>query len=384
MTKNIYLVADSYEPNSAFTNRFLAFARGYGELGIYVNVVFPFPGRKFNKVDILLENVRFIYLWDKLKTDNKYIRFVLTRFYLFKFILQLRKNDIVILYGMINFLWMFRLVKNVKLYHERTESPDVIGRDYSFTGDIKHKIYLSSCKKLDGLFVISPSLRNYFVKEVGMSEDKVHVINMIVDMSRFDNLNLKPKLNTITYCGTISEQKDGISYLIKSFAKVIEHYNNITLTIIGGFESKKTEQNVLQLIKNLNIESNIILLGPVSSEEMPFHLSAAKILALSRPNNKQAQYGFPTKLGEYLMTENPVVITQVGDFDKYLEDKKEVIFSKPDDIDDFADKLLWVLDNYKLASSIGKNGKVIAQNSFNYKIESQKVLQVIFGENFIN
>lgn len=384
MEKYIYILRDSFEPNSAAVNRFLAFARGYGEQGVKVKAVFVQPNKKFDMVDESYQNVEFIYLWEKLRINNRYLKFLITRFYLLLFILKLKKGDIVVLYGLIHYLWLFIFKKNINVYHEQTESPEVVGRSHSLIGDIKHNLYLKACKKLDGLFVISPSLNKYFVEEVGVNYKKVHTINMIVDLTRFKDLDFTTKSNTITYCGTISEQKDGISYLLKAFAVVSKKHEEITLTLIGPFENDITKNNVMELIKDLHIEKKVVFLGQVSAENMPRILSDAKILALSRPDNKQAQYGFPTKLGEYLMTTRPVVITRVGDFDKYLEDKKEVIFSKPDDIDDFADKLLWVLDNYKLASSIGKNGKVIAQNSFNYKIESQKVLQVIFGENFIN
>ena len=375
----MYIISDSFQPNSAAINRFLAFSRGYGELGVEVKVVFVAPSKDFNKVEEQFDNVEFTYLWEGLKTKNKYIKFLITRLNLILFFLKLRNNEVVIFYGMIHFLWFFRLKKNIKLYHERTESPEVVGRSHSFIGNIKHQLYLRACKKLDGLFVISPSLKDYFIEEVGVDKNRVHIINMIVDLTRFDNLDVNSKSNTIAYCGTISEYKDGISYLVKAFSIVTEKYEDITLTLIGGFENSKTEKTVLELMKDLNIENKVILLGTVTADKMPILLSNAKILVLSRPDNKQAKYGFPTKLGEYLMTGNPVVITRVGDFDKYLKDKEDVIFSKPDDVNDFADKLLWTLDNYHQAILIGLNGKQVATNSFNYKIESHKVLQVIFG-----
>lgn len=378
MNRKLYIVSDVFQANSASINRFLAFARGYSELGVNVKVVFTFPNKDFNKVEGHFDNVEFIYLWGSNKTKNKYLRFLTTRLYLILFFLKLKKNDVIILYGMIHFLWFFRLKKKIHLYHERTESPEVIGRSHSFIGNIKHKLYLKACKKTDGLFVISPSLKKYFIEDVGVNKGKVHTINMIVDLTRFDNLDVKTKSNTIAYCGTISEHKDGISYLLKAFKIVAERYEDITLTLIGGFENRKTEQNVLKLIADLNIENKVNLLGTVPADKIPMILSDAKVLVLSRPDNKQAQYGFPTKLGEYLMTGNPIVITRVGDFDKYLKDKEDVIFSKPDDVNDFADKLLWTLDNYQQAKMIGKNGKQVAIKSFNYKIESQKVLQIIF------
>ena len=53
---------------------------------------------------------------------------------------------------------------------------------------------------------------------------------------------------------------------------------------------------------------------------MPKYLCNAKLLALARPDSIQAQGGFPTKLGEYLATGRPVVVTKVGEIPDYLED----------------------------------------------------------------
>ena len=54
--------------------------------------------------------------------------------------------------------------------------------------------------------------------------------------------------------------------------------------------------------------------------EVPQLLMDSEVLALDRPNSIQAQCGFPTKLGEYLLTGNPVVVTKVGDIPLFLED----------------------------------------------------------------
>jgi glycosyltransferase involved in cell wall biosynthesis len=376
--KNLYIITDYYEPNTALINRFLAFAKGYGELGVNVQAVFVFPNKNFDKVVEKYENVNFIYLWEKYKIKNRYLKFLICCYYLLLFLLKLKKNDTIILYGLIHFLWVFRLKKSIQLYHERTESPDVVERQYGLIGNMKHKLYLNTCKKTEGLFVISPSLNEYFVREVGIPQNKVHIINMIVDLSRFDRINIYKKTNTIAYCGAISERKDGISYLLKAFAVVLKKHPNYKLNLIGKFANKEVKRDVYHLIKQLKIEKSITLTGEVSSEEMPILLSEAKILALSRPENKQAQYGFPTKLGEYLMTGNPVVITRVGDFDKYLTDKENVIFAKPNDEVDFANKLKWTIENYKQATEIGLKGKNVAKDSFNYKIECQKVIDVVF------
>lgn len=106
-------------------------------------------------------------------------------------------------------------------------------------------------------------------------------------------------------------------------------------------------------------------------------LKNAEVLALDRPDNLQAKYGFPTKLGEYLLTENPVVITSVGDIPKFLKDGVSALIAKPFDSEDFSSKLIWALNNREEAEIIGKNGKDIAVKSFNSFSETRKLVDFI-------
>ena len=161
---------------------------------------------------------------------------------------------------------------------------------------------------------------------------------------------------------------------LERISELSKQHPEMKLTLIGGFESAQTKDNVYKLIQTLSIKDNVIITGEVSSDEMPILLAESKLLVLSRPNSIQAQYGFPTKLGEYLMTKNPIVITDVGDFKMYLKDKHDIIYTIPDDAEDFAAKINWVLNNYSIALQIGANGKNVAMKSFNYKIEAQKLL----------
>ena len=112
---------------------------------------------------------------------------------------------------------------------------------------------------------------------------------------------------------------------------------------------------------------------------MPILLKSSKILALARPDNLQAKYGFATKIGEYLMTGRPAVLTRVGAVEDFLKDKHDCILAEPDNVDDFAEKLLWTIDNYEEAENIGKRGRETALGCFNSEIEAEKIYNRIFN-----
>jgi glycosyltransferase involved in cell wall biosynthesis len=154
--------------------------------------------------------------------------------------------------------------------------------------------------------------------------------------------------------------------LIKSFAQVVNRYPQIKLYIIGPVHKECDANENLRLIKDLNLSNSVILKGTVSFKEIPQILKNAKILALCRPDNLQAKHGFATKIGEYLLTENPVVLTAVGDFPLFFKDKENALLSEPDNPTAFAEKILWALDNPNEAAVVGKNGAKLSEKEFLY------------------
>jgi glycosyltransferase involved in cell wall biosynthesis len=119
----------------------------------------------------------------------------------------------------------------------------------------------------------------------------------------------------------------------------------------------------------------------VNRNELPAYLCSALLLVLSRPKNIQAEGGFPTKLGEYLATGRPVVVTKVGEIPEYLTDEVNAFLAEPDNADAFALRVLYALSNAELADKVGANGKKLAYSTFNYKVQSQNLISFISNLN---
>ena len=60
---NIYIVCNSYNPNTAPINRILSFVRGFSELGVEAEVVFLTPNSVRSKVDKHYPLITFKYMW---------------------------------------------------------------------------------------------------------------------------------------------------------------------------------------------------------------------------------------------------------------------------------------------------------------------------------
>ena len=194
---------------------------------------------------------------------------------------------------------------------------------------------------------------------------------MTVEIERFNNIgNCNPEEEYIAYCGNLGHNnKDGVDILINSFNEIHHKYPDIKLYIIGDTNKKDNSEYIKlkELVKSLDICDYVIFKGRVHRDKIPSLLYNAKILVLSRPDNLQAQGGFPTKLGEYLLTGKPVVVTDVGEIHYYLKDGVNAYIAKPGEISSFTNKLYEVLNDYDNALEIGLRGRDVALKNFDYR-----------------
>lgn len=370
------MVDNCYRPTSAGTNRMVAFAKNLGERDIHVSFFFLFPSDSREKCQEVYKNVDFIYLWDKARIHNKYLTTILS---FIKFRKMMVPSIPIYVYSMINLLYFFRQRHDIRLYSEITECPEFSGKEGGVLGSFLYRLFVKTVPKLDGLFVITPSLKNYFVDEYKIEKDKVHVVNMTVDPDRFNGVQFGKPQNVISYCGIMGDKKDGISNLIRSFALFHKQHPLYKLCLMGGFEDDNARDKIPNLIKELGLSDYVLLKGLVPHNEIPQMLTDSKILVLARPLPKEKAYGFATKIGEYLMTQRPVVMTNVARVEDYLSNLYDVILATPESVEDFADKLCWVVDNYDKAEKIGKQGRITAMKVFNASIETEKIIKAIYS-----
>lgn len=369
-----YFIPSTYLPNTAATNRWLAYLRHFSEREIETHVVCFMPNKEFSKLD----EMPFVHVhnyWERFYLKNNLLKYLSCLLYYLHFRLHLKRGDVIYCYEQVN-VWKLFLKKGVRVYSEYTEKPEVIGLGGHFF-HTSHKAFPKKCKKLSGMFVISTALKQYFV-DLGMDPDKVHIINMIVDGNRFKGLKKQTTERPyIAYCGTASNNKDGVDELLKAFALFSPTHPEVDLYIIGKIPSENEVSKNMQLMYDLGIRDKVVLTGIVPASEMPQMLKNACILALDRPNNTQAQYGFPTKLGEYLLTENPVVITNVGDIPIFLTDSKNAYIAEASNPKSFANKLAEAYEDKEHAMAVGRNGAATAQANFAYSIETDKMLKAM-------
>lgn len=383
----IYFLNIAYMPDMASTNRLLGYYAALEKMKVSATVVYLLPDRgKHIHDDSNYGHIHVEHYWQRQTWQRNLPNNVLTRWCRFninlhRFVRQLKPGDVVYTYHPHKATRAVLKKHGVACFSEVTEHPDVswfMGR----VAGLSKAEQIEITKRLDGLFVISSTLKDYYVS-LGLNKNRVHVVNMIVDPTRFQHLKKQPTPHRyIAYCGNQSNSKDGVDELIKAFALVASQLPDVRLKIIGKAHDQVDLDTNVKLVENLGITDRVDFTGPIPSHQLPQLLKNADVLALARPDSLQAQHGFPTKLGEYLMTENPVVVTRVGDIPLFLTDGVSALMPKPQDTKAFADKLLWALTHPQEAAMIGQHGKAVAMTHFNNETETSKIIDVLATPSF--
>lgn len=339
-----------YYPGDAASNFVVSFCKGYASLGIDVKLLLHV--RNLNEVP-QIKNVEIVPLTrmkrrDREKAVSKFIKDN-----------YIEGESVLQYYGSPTYGWL-PFKKTIPFFCTLGEIP-FANPNMPWSFKIREWFQRLSTKKADGLLVLTNQLKDYY-RNFGVKN--IQVINILIDPSRFESLQKTAKERFISYCGSVGVYKDGVNDLIDAFSMIHTKHPNVKLQIIGGFFTPQDETVLREKVANLGLKDSIVFTGRVLPKQMPELLYNSEILALARPNNKQAQYGFPSKLGEYLFTGNPVVLTRVGEIDHFLTDKESCVFAHPDNPRDFADKLDWVLNHPEESKVIGLAGKKVAESNF--------------------
>lgn len=373
----LYFIGDAYSPGTPGENRFDGICRGIASQGIAITRVFIRPNEERMKTNDINTGIQYKYLWEGETLSSGKWRHIQQIRWLRAFLKTVTSEDKLVVTNS-DYLFVYSLFPKLHVYHEKSEYPELHIESEPWLIRQIFKAYIATCKKLDGLFPISFALKDYFMSK-GIAEEKIQVINMTVDPSRFVGLkkeNVTDKY--IAYCGAVSNYKDGVDVLIKAFAIVADHIPDIKLYIIGGFPFKKDKEEDYALVDSLGLNDRVVFTGTIHREQMPQMLKNAEVLVLARPDNIQAKYGFPTKLGEYLLTGNPVVVTRVGDIPQFLKDGESAYIAEPGNVEDIAHKMIDAVSS-PAAKEIGQNGADVAMREFNSETESKKIIKFIYG-----
>lgn len=149
--------------------------------------------------------------------------------------------------------------------------------------------------------------------------------------------------------------------IMASLSIVSQKFPSIKLILTGH-----VLPSVLKLAAHYGVSTYILQTGFVSKDELNWWLGCADVCLLPFPNTVYNIGRWPNKVGHYMSLERPIVANPYGDI-KGLIEEHEVGLSADTTPEDFASKIILLLENPDFARQLGRNGRRTVESIYNWK-----------------
>ena len=237
--------------------------------------------------------------------------------------------------------------------------------------------YSSIMQKSDAVICVSNSIKEYIQKHYKTSENKITVIPRGIDLELFNpknidetfienfkkEFNLKDKF-IVSSVGRVTQLKDYETF-IKAILLVKKEIPNIIGLIVGGVRSDKEDylNSLKSLIKELNLEENIIFTGSQNKIEQIYALSDVVISSSKKPES------FGRAVAEAICMNKPVIATNHGGVKDIIIENINGFFFEVGNDKELADNILksrvlkfdgytYISNNFSLENMVNKTLEV--------------------------
>lgn len=168
---------------------------------------------------------------------------------------------------------------------------------------------------------------------------------------------------TFLFCGAAG-YPNTIQFCIQSF-EALNHPSGRLIIVAGGSEQEVSV--VRKRIHESAKSASITHLMNLTDTELYALYKSSDALLIPLFDTIKDRARFPHKLGEYLASGKPVITSSIGEITFYLEDKKHALFAASGDTQAFSACMQFVAEHPEEAANIGKNGKAVCEQHFDYK-----------------
>jgi glycosyltransferase involved in cell wall biosynthesis len=203
---------------------------------------------------------------------------------------------------------------------------------------------------------------------------------------RYDNPHCDPvkteerKIFRIFYTGQLY-RRDMPDTMLSAMSRILEKHDHVQF-VIGGKMGVWPEARLFRQ----RVESDSVLrksvkfLGFISDTEYQNQLAQSDAFLLLHDNSWESKACFPTRLGEFLCTKKPVIVSGVGDIPLYLKDREHAYVLNPDDqLNALCEAVHHIIAEPGRALAIGLAGEQKAREVFGEDILGSRLGEFLAG-----
>ena len=149
--------------------------------------------------------------------------------------------------------------------------------------------------------------------------------------------------------------------VLQSLKLVSQKYPEMKLIITG-----EAKEEIHKLVKKFDVQNNVIFTGFLPLNELQWYLGSANVFLLPMADLPYNQGRWPNKMCDYMCMARPTVSNPVGDIKRLMEQNAVGCLAAwtPED---FAQKILYLLDHPSVSAEYGRNARKVAEEQFDWK-----------------
>ena len=381
---NLIIIGDSIGiPNGmAPTSRTLNLAKAFKESGAAVRILLCRPSEfgeiKNHEVEGKVDSIPFEYAnkvtyysrhWIVRRIQNLW-GLIRTLYLLSKYFPGKEENVVLAYSRNITTMLLIRGMSycvGYKIILELCEWPESQFSKHLYD-KFRKKVYCRYALKLcDGVIVISRDIAyrvQKFCKTHSLALPVIQV-PVLVNLAETNYRKIEPnRSDYLFYCGSFV-YTETIIHILSAFKKVVQAHPKIEL-IISGSGDEAQLRKVKSEIRSLRLKQSVTLAGFLPRNELLAYMKHASALLIPLENDPQSNARFPTKVGEYLLSETPVITHAVGDLKELFLDRVNIFFCKEYTPEELFKSIDEVLRNPSQAAKVGQEGRREAVKHFSY------------------
>lgn len=197
------------------------------------------------------------------------------------------------------------------------------------------------------------------------------IISNAAVLDEFYNLfdpNKKKNSRQVCYVGGLAESR-GITMNMCAAAKA-----GVILALAGDFSSEAYHES----LQNMPAYSCVDYKGRLNRRQVADLISESRVGLCTLLDRGQYLHldTFGIKVFEYLSMGVPVILSK-SDYNCRMVEKYQFgVCVDPENVDDIADAIRYLIDNPEEAKRMGENGRRAVEQEFNWSIEEKKLIQL--------
>jgi glycosyltransferase involved in cell wall biosynthesis len=235
-----------------------------------------------------------------------------------------------------------------------------------------------SYRLADYVIIPNESYKEVALQRGGLPESKLTVVRNGPELKTVStkdiDLEIRKKASTIiAYAGVIASQ-DGVDYLCRAlqYLRYTLAQEDFYCVVIGDGAALG---NMKELSDEIQMDEKICFTGWVSDPRLyARYLSTADICVAPEPANDYNGRSTFVKILEYMVTGKPIVAFDLLETRRSAEGA--ALYAKPNDVQDFAEKLSTLMANPQLRQSMGEFGRDRVNRQMGWQYSAPNLLTV--------